>query len=170
VSGNYGDSIVSVYVQAVNGSNVSEWTFPVTLRIPARATLPLHYAFEQQDDSIFIRTLDHEIRMANSTKAYAGLYFPLLDFSTFYPYITSKTTKPVYNSSSHLRLSGIDRWVTLPYIDSFAGMTLSFRLAAASAGQSRVAVGVMTDPYDLSTFTQLGVFDGGAAEYIKYSS
>ena len=168
VSGNYGDSIVSVYVQAVNGSNVSEWTFPVTLRIPARATLPLHYAFEQQDDSIFIRTLDHEIRMANSTKAYAGLYFPLLDFSTFYPYITSKTTKPVYSNSSHLRLSGIDRWVTLPYIDSFAGMTLSFRLAAASAGQSRVAVGVMTDPYDLSTFTQLGVFDGGAAEYVKY--
>lgn len=166
VNGSYPDSIISVYVQAVNGGQQSEWAFPVTVRVPARVTLPIEYNFELTDSLIMVRLLENEIRMANTSKAYHGLYFPFLDLSTFYPSVTTATSKPTYEDS-HLKLSGIGRWVTLPYIDSFAGMTLTFRLAAASAGQSRVAVGVMTDPYDIATFEELAVFDGGAGAYVK---
>ena len=166
VNGSFPDSIVSIYVQAVNGGQQSEWAFPVTVRVPARATLPLVYDFNLTDSLMLVRLLDNEIRMANGSKAYHGLYFPFLDLSTFYPSVTTATTKPVYEGS-HLKLSGIGRWVTLPYIDSFTGMTLTFRLAAASAGQSRVAVGVMTDPYDIATFEELAIFDGGAGAYVK---
>ncbi len=163
VSGNFGDSIVAVYAQAVHGSNVSDWSFPVTRRIPARATLPLAYEFQKTAEATqFIRLQDNELRSTSSSKVYPGLYFPLKDYTSFYPKIV--TTSPKYDSA-HVLLQGIDRWMTLPYIDSFAGQMISFRLAAATDGQSRVAVGVMSDPYDLSTFTQLAVFNGEKNTY-----
>ncbi|MBR4546988.1 MAG: choice-of-anchor J domain-containing protein, partial [Paludibacteraceae bacterium] len=157
-----GDSIIMVYAQGVSGQNTSEWSFPTTLRIPARGTLPIHYEFEDAA-TLPIKSLDNEIHISNSNKTFPGLYFPLTDLSNYYP--KAQTSTPKYENSNHMLLQGLNNWMTLPYLDSFAGQMVSFQLAAATEGQSRVAVGVMRDPYDLSTFTQLAVFDGPKSAY-----
>ncbi len=165
VTGEFGDMVVCVYAQGVSGGNASEWSFPTTLLIPGRATLPLAYEFDQTADaSVLLKSLDNEIHAASTVKTFPGLYFPLSDFVNFYP--KSSTAAPSYYGG-HMLLQGFNRWVALPYVDSFAGQMVSFRLAAASAGQSRVAVGIMHDAYDLSTFTQLAVFDGPTGSYRK---
>lgn len=166
VSASLPDSVVAVYVQGVKNGVASEWSFPVIVRIPKRVSLPLDYRFEASEGLVTVINLDKEIRSTSTAKAPAGVYFKPVDFGYYYPALSSATATPLYDSA-HLILRGNDRWFTLPYIDSFAGQGLTFRLAAASAGQSRVAVGVMTDPYDLSTFTQLATFDGGDATYVK---
>ena len=165
VSGSYADSIVTVYVQGVNGSNQSEWAFPVTVRVPKYADVPLSYQFENEP-KILLRTLDNELISKSTKKSFAGLYFTLVDFSSYSPDTTKDNTQPKYQGR-HLLLQGTDRWFTLPYLESLESLSLSFYLAAPAIGQSRVAVGIMEDPYDLSTFTQLETFDGGAASYVK---
>ena len=165
VSGNYGDSIVAVYVQGVSAAGTSAWSFPVTLRVPGRATLPLAYEFDAESEaSLLLKSLDNEFTVNSTAKTYPYLYFPLNDFTNFYPKYSS--TSPKYNNSTHMVLQGIDNWITLPYIDSFDGQMLSFYLAAANQGESRVAVGIMSDPYYAATFTQLAVFEGKTT-YIK---
>ena len=165
VSGNYGDSIVAVYVQGVSAAGTSAWSFPVTLRVPGRATLPLAYEFDAESEaSLLLKSLDNEFTVNSTAKTYPYLYFPLNDSTYFYPMHSS--TSPKYNNSTHMVLQGIDNWITLPYIDSFDGQMLSFHMAAAHQGESRVAVGIMSDPYDAATFTQLAVFEGKTT-YIK---
>lgn len=166
VNAQLGDSIVAVYVQGVKNGVAGDWSFPVIVRIPARASLPLTYNFNETDPTVSLLSLDKELRSTSKATAAAGVYFTPLEYAYYYPALSKATTKPVY-SGAHLQLRGNDRWFALPYIDNLDNLGLSFRLAAASAGQSRVAVGVMTDPYDLSTFTQLATFDGGAATYVK---
>ena len=166
VNAQLGDSIVAVYVQGVKNGVAGDWSFPVIVRIPARASLPLVYNFNDNDPTVSLVSLEKELRSTSASKAAAGVYFTPLEYAYYYPALSKATTKPVY-SGAHLQLRGNDRWFALPYIDNLDNLGLSFRLAAASAGQSRVAVGVMTDPYDLSTFTQLATFDGGAATYVK---
>ena len=164
VSGNFGETVVSVYAQGVSGQNTSAWSFPTTLRIPARATLPLAYEFDATGDaSLLVKSLDNEIHITNSNKTFPGLYFPLLDLTNFYPKLSTST--PKYENTSHMLLQGLNQWVVLPYVDSFEGQMVSFRLAAATEGQSRVAVGIMKDAYDASTFTKLAEFDGPKSEY-----
>ena len=166
VTGEFGEQIVSVYAQAVSGSNTSAWSFPTTLRIPARASLPLAYEFDNSDDaSVAVKDLDNEIHIVSSAMTYPGLYFELLDLTNFYP--KASTATPKYNSTNHMLLQGTGRWMALPYVDTFDGQMISFRLAAATAGQSRVAVGIMRDAYNPETFTQLAVFDGTYNEYTK---
>ena len=166
VSGNYGDSIVAVYVQGVNAAGTSAWSFPVTLRVPGRATLPLAYEFNSESDaSVFVKSLDNEFTINSTAKTYPFLYFPLKDLTNFYPMYSSAT--PKYNNSTHVILQGLDQWMALPYIESFENKTLSFQLAAGNQGESRVAVGIMVDPYDLSTFTQLATFDGPSGTFMK---
>ena len=167
VAGSYGDQIVAVYAQAVSGTNTSAWSFPTTLRIPARATLPLAYEFDNTTDaSVLVRSLDNEIHLtSNTNKTFPRMYFPLLDLANFFPKLV--TTAPKYENTSHMLLQGQDQWIALPYVESFSGQMVSFRLAAATEGQSRVAVGIMRDAYDLSTFTKLAEFNGPLNAYRK---
>ena len=167
VSGSYADSIVAVYVQAVNGNDQSDWAFPVTVRVPKAATVPLDYQFESAP-KILLRSLENEVRTTNTKAGLADLYFTLVDFSSYYPDTTKNSDKKVPQyQGTHVLLQGADRWFALPYLESMESLSLSFYLAAPAIGQSRVAVGIMDNPYDLSTFTQLEVFDGGAASYVK---
>ena len=157
VSGNYGDSIVAVYVQGVSASGTSAWSFPVTMRIPARATLPLTYNITSgTNPTLPVASLDNELRYSTTAMTWPFFYFPLNDLS-FYPKKYSETVGGTYE----ILLTGVDEWATLPYIDSFEGQMVTFNLSANGDNRARVAVGIMSDPYDYSTFTQLAVFDGG---------
>lgn len=165
VSGNYGNQILCVYAQAASAGSTSIWTFPLTVRIPAQATLPLSYEFDSIQLSLPLTALDNELTTTSTAATFDGLYFPLKDYTSYYPKVVSSA--PKYNNTSHVVLQGIGQWMTLPYIESFAGQMVAFKLAASNEGQSRVAVGVMEDPYDASTFTQLAVFSGMPNSYMN---
>lgn len=165
--------IVLVYVQAVKNGVASEWSFPVTVRVPKTAVLPLKYTFDAGTySSVPLVQLNNEVHYTNTQEAFADVYFPLTDMMNRYPSVL--TTAPVH-SGGHLKLSGRDNYIVFPYTEHPDSLELQFYLSTGSwsttytsyAGNSRVAVGVMTEPYDLSTFVELARFDGSDKAYIK---
>ncbi len=165
---NIAGKTIKVYLQAVKNGVASAWSFPVTLRIPTMAVPPLELKMNIGYSSVSLYTLNNEIHYISSTKALDGVYFPLRAFEYVYPEVS--TSSPTYDGG-HLVLRGVDNYFVLPYVDRLDSLMLSFQLAlgysySSNAGQSRVAVGVMTDPYDLSTFTEIGRFDGESS-YVK---
>ena len=154
---------VKVYVQAVKNGVASAWSFPVTLRIPTEGVVPITLTMNSgKYTSVNLNTLNNEIHGHTSETAMGDVYFPLRAMQHIYPAVSSYS--PTYDGG-HLDLNGIDNYFVLPYLESLDSLMISFRLSVGSsyssyAGQSRVAVGVMTDPYDLSTFVELARFDG----------
>ena len=161
---------VKVYAQAVKNGVASAWSFPVTLRIPTEGVVPIKLTMNSGNyTSINLKTLNNEIHGHSSETAIGDVYFPLRAMEYIYPAISSSS--PTYDGG-HLNLNGIDNYFVLPYIESLDSLMISFRLSVGSsyssyAEQSRVAVGVMTDPYDLSTFVELGRFDGTIGSYLR---
>ena len=162
---------VCVYLQAVKNGVTSDWAFPVTLRVPTVGSLPITLDMNSDNAEISIYTFNNEIHYRSSAKTVNGIYFPLRSFD-YYP--TRSTSSPTYNGG-HLDLRGTDNYFVLPYVENMDSLVLSFRLSVGSwsssytsyTGQSRVAVGVMTDPYDLSTFVEVARFEGDDTKYIK---
>ena len=162
---------VCVYLQAVKNGVTSDWAFPVTLRVPTVGSLPITLDMNSDNAEISIYTFNNEIHYRSSAKTVNGIYFPLRSFD-YYP--TRSTSSPTYNGG-HLDLHGTDNYFVLPYVENMDSLVLSFRLSVGSwsssytsyTGQSRVAVGVMTDPYDLSTFVEVARFEGDDTKYIK---
>lgn len=161
---------VMIYAQAVKNGVASAWSFPVTLRVPTAGALPVELAMNTgtyTEEPLY--NLNNEIHSRSSEKALKDVFFPLRSFEYLYPKIS--TSSPVYDGG-HLDLNGIDNYIVLPYIDNVDSLLLTFRLSVGStyssyAGQSRVAVGMMTDPYDLSTFVEIAQFDGECGSYAK---
>ncbi len=160
---------VCVYLQAVKNGVSSDWSFPVTLRVPTVGSIPITLDMTGNAE-ISLYTLNNEIHYRSPAKTINGIYFPLRSFAN---YPTLSTSSPTYNGG-HLKLEGIDNYFVLPYVENVDSLMLSFRLSTGSwssytsyTGQSRVAVGVMTDPYDLSTFVEVARFDGDDTKYIK---
>ena len=162
---------VCVYLQAVKNGVSSDWAFPVTLRVPTVGSIPLTLDMNSDKAELSLYTFNNEIHYRSSAKTINGIYFPLRSFA-HYP--TRSTSSPTYNGG-HLKLESIDNYFVLPYVENIDSLMLSFRLSTGSwsssytsyTGQSRVAVGVMTDPYDLSTFVEVARFDGDDTKYIK---
>lgn len=159
---NIAGKTLKVYLQAVKNGVASAWSFPVTLRVPTQAVLPVELNMNTGYASVNLYALNNEIHHISSTKAIDGVYFPLRAFEYIYPEVSSSS--PTYDGG-HLVLRGVDNYFVFPYVEQVDSLMLSFQLAlgysySSNAGQGRVAVGVMTDPYDLSTFTEVGRFDG----------
>ena len=161
---------VCVYLQAVKNGVSSDWAFPVTLRVPTVGSIPLTLDMTGNAE-LSLYTFNNEIHYRSSAKTINGIYFPLRSFA-YYP--TLSTSSPTWNGG-HLNLQGTDNYFVLPYVENMDSLMLSFRLTTGSwsssyysyTGQSRVAVGVMTDPYDLSTFVEVARFEGDDTKYIK---
>lgn len=167
------DSILSgktvmVYVQAVKNGVESDWSFPVTIRVPKRATLPIDMTFSTSTYAeVALRTLNNEIHSTAATAACGDLYFPLTSFTNMYPAVSSAS--PKYDGA-HLNLNGIGNYCVLPYVEGgLDTLELTFRYASyGSDYQGKVAVGVMTDPYDLSTFVTVAEYDAvSGSKYAK---
>ncbi len=166
---------VVIYVQAVKNGVASDWAFPVTLRVPTVGVLPIELTMNTGAyQGIKVYTLNNEIHYKTTTDALGSVYFAPRGcdgYSNTYFYPVVSSSAPIYEGG-HLDLNGIDNYVAFPYIEDIDTLVLSFRLSVGTAsttyaGQSRVAVGVMTDPYDLTTFEELGQFEGGAGTYEK---
>lgn len=151
---------VSVYVG--QGGN---WAFPHSLRVPTEITA-LPYSLDFNTPAIIgLKKQGAEIASAAPASNGAGeVFWPL---GSWINYPQAQTDGPLYDGGYGLKLYGIDNYIVLPYLDNVTECELEFYLSAGSsnyAGCSRVAVGVMTDPYDLSTFTQLYTVEGAAGD------
>lgn len=159
---------VTVYVQAVKNGVASDWSFPVTIRVPKRATLPIDMTFNTGTYAeVALSSLNNEIHYTSSTKACEDLYFPLTSFTNMYPAVS--TVAPKYDGA-HLNLNGIGNYCVLPYVEGgLDTLELTFRYASYDSDyQGKLAVGVMTDPYDLSTFVKVAEYDAvSGSKYAK---
>ncbi len=167
---------VLVYLQAVKNGVASAWSFPVTLRVPTAGVVPIELTMNSNKyKEVRLDLLNHEIHgQTSGYKALDSVYFAPRGFdgnasAYFYPAVSTST--PIYDGG-HLNLNGVDNYFAFPYVEDVTSLMVSFRLAvgytsSSYAGQSRVAVGVMTDPYDLTTFVELGQFEGGTDTYVK---
>ena len=159
--------IVKIYVQAVKNGVASEWSFPLTLRVPTTGVVPISLTFNAGSYQTFsLKQLINEMHSPSSAGGIQQLFSPLKAIN-LYPSTNSNT--PTFDAA-YLLLNGIDNYIVLPYISDFTNLEVTFRLSAGSLSyenNSRVAVGVMTDPYDLSTFTELDRFDGPTGRFEK---
>ena len=159
---------VLVYVQGVTNGATSEWSMPLTVRVPQSGVVPMEWSFTTGTyDAILAQSLVNENHTVAAVGYAVGNLWSPMRSQDIYPVVS--TAQPVYDGA-YLLLNGVDNYIVLPYVNDLSSLELVFRLSAGSAsntGASRVAVGVMTDPTDLSTFTELGRYDGPAESYMK---
>ena len=164
--------IVTVYAQSVRGGVASAWSFPVTVRVPSKMPLledlqTFSIGFETTNGQLLLSTLNNEVRNAPQVQGSSAVFYPVTsidaDINNF-PKLSSSA--PNYSGSAHAVLMGIDSWFVLPEVqNNIRDIKLVFRFATLSGVAGRFAVGVMTDPYDLSTFEQIAAFSTQETEY-----
>lgn len=159
--------IVRIYAQAVKGGVTSDWCFPVTLRVPTHMSVPyINECNSGTDAFIQLNMLNSELRgVADAQKAMASVFFPLTAITADVKcHPTLESTAPNYDAA-HARLEGTDSYFVLPEVDEISTLKMIFRFATATGASGKMDVGVMTDPYDLSTFERLASFNTTVAEY-----
>ncbi|MBQ9340679.1 MAG: choice-of-anchor J domain-containing protein [Paludibacteraceae bacterium] len=164
--------VVTVYLRAAKNGALSDWSFPVTLRVPTQ--MPeltdennFTISFETSGGTQYLNTLNNVLREAPALVGPSSVFYPVTSFDAdrnSYPKLSN--TAPNY-SGTHAVLSGVDSWFALPETqNNISELKLVFRYASPVASQpARIAVGVMTDPYDLSTFEQLAEFSTSDVTY-----
>ena len=158
-------NVVIAYVQGVKNGVASEWSAPLTLHVPTTGVVPMFFDFTT-NAKFYIRNLVNEHHAMKSTEGFKDLISPMLLFDN---YPTAAYATPVFDGA-FLKLYGVDNYVAFPYVADLSQLEISFRLSSGSstyAGSGRVAVGVMTDPYDLSTFEEIARFDAADGSYKK---
>lgn len=157
------NQIVFVYTRTHKGNATSAWSFAKAIRVPGKMpeiTDEASYteSFES-GNTLSLNTLEQENRLAASFRGISSVYFPLQAVdATINTYPLCVSTQPNYRGS-HAQLCGIDSWFVLPETDSINTLKTIFRYASHAEARGKLAVGVMTDPYDLSTFTQMAEFE-----------
>ena len=157
--------IVVAYAQGVKNGVASEWSAPLTLHVPTTGVLPMFFNFST-NATFNLQNLVNELHTSSSYKGFTELISPILLLDN---YPSPLTSAPVYDGA-YLKLNGVDNYVAFPYVTNPSQLEIVFRLSSGSttyAGSGRVAVGVMTDPYDLSTFVELGRFDAADGTFAK---
>lgn len=161
---------VLVYTQAVKNGVASDWSFPVTVRVPVKVTIPYTNSLESAGGQLLLKDMNHEVRTVASYQGVNHLYYlytampaSMTDAKSV---PTLSSAKPNYRGA-HAELNGNNTWFTLPEMDNISSLKLTFRYATADSKRGKLEVGVMTDPYDLSTFTHLATFSAENSIYTR---
>lgn len=150
--------MVRVYVRSEKNGEASAWSAPVTLRVPTAMVLPYTNSCEVAGGQQYVRTLADEVRTNSTQQAMSSVFYPVRALPTdvkLYPTLASTT--PNYRGA-HAVLEGAGSWFALPEVSNVSEVKMIFRLATLSGKRASVEVGVMTDPYDASTFTRVSTF------------
>lgn len=163
-----------IYTRSTRFEQHSAWSFPVTLRVPAAMpavtdAAPYKESFEPSSGEILLSGLAKELRLSGQPRGAASVFYPLTNITptlNAYPRISSAAPNAV---GSHLQLCGTDTWFVLPETTTDL-QQLKMVFSHATSTQTSVGklqVGVMTDPYDLTTFTPLASFNADAPAYSR---
>ncbi|MBR1630590.1 MAG: choice-of-anchor J domain-containing protein, partial [Paludibacteraceae bacterium] len=166
-----------VYVQSVSGTQTSAWSLPVQIRLPEHVgTMPVTYGFESEYDSTYL--ISERLRYYSYTSTYSlpsyVLYKPDTVGTSYWPYITTSTSTNAgaNGSKGYLIFNKLGQCVVFPEVDAVNKIILDFYIEEYSSSTTykeaaAVEVGVMTDPYDTTTFHSMGVYKAEA--YNQYN-
>lgn len=134
-----------VYVQAVDGENASAWSYRYPfVTIAEKKAVPYSFDFEQASGKTY--TIGD---VATQYPTEIGIF----SNDPEYPHLV--TSNP-HGGNSALYLTkdyGNDSWITIPMVDSLAGLQVKFFLSGSSyPTQASATIGVMTNPMDINTF------------------
>lgn len=134
-----------VYVQAVDGENASAWSYRYPfVTIAEKKAAPYSFDFEQASGKTY--TIGDN---ATPYPTEIGIF----SNNPEYPHIVASNP---HSGSSCMTLTkdwGNDSWITLPMVDSLAGLQVKFYLRCSSNPlEANATVGVMTNPMDINTF------------------
>ena len=167
------NQIVHVYTRAHANNSTSAWSFAKTIRVPSAMPVltdstSFVLSFEGGND-LNLNQLDQEARIENTFRGTSSLYYTLgaVDQSiNTYPMCVG--TAPNYSGhGAHMQFCGSDSWFVLPEATDLNTLKMVFRHASLENMRGKLAIGVMTDPYDLSTFTQVAMFEAEGKRYVR---
>lgn len=166
---NWSGKSITVFVQSVNGDAVSPWTASQRYQVPmaiAQADLPFVTSFEPSEgDSYSIVDISNFVnwRSSTTTKHVKFITFPKENYTvseqTEVPAGMMGGNGPVWDGHYVLRVYD-DSYLVFPYVENASKMKMSFFAMAQTRGGQAVECeyGVMTDPYDVSTFVKTATF------------
>jgi hypothetical protein len=138
-------TIYYVYVRAIKGSDKSPWSSPVIFHTECEPmALPYSYDFEDDELPVSWSTI-------NTNTSYCGVNIMAPSSSS------SNRTLAFYRGSSTGTLVAV-----LPEVDAaypLNGYQISFDACYANNNGGKLAIGIMTDPTDFSTFTLIEEVD-----------
>jgi hypothetical protein len=138
-----------VYVQALGADSAkSAWSYRYPfVTIAAPKAVPYTFDFEQASG---VYTIGDN----------ATMYPKEIGIFSNDPEYPHNVSSNAHGGTSCLNLTkdwGNDSWITLPQIESLAGMQVTFYLSGSSTPtQANATIGVMTNPMDINTFIPVG--------------
>ena len=186
-----GGKIVQVYMRAVSGTEVSKFTTPKKVLVPQKFTEKIFVDFETSEGANIWKPAQLSYFSTTTVYDYPFPYSIVSSPQKFttatprYPYAyvsTSTSQKPGYNSMGYVQLAkekmsgstvcecGYDQvvgdYIALPEVEDLKTVYLSFYMKYYSTkGNSNMAVGVMSDPFDPATFDTLAIFANNEDEW-----
>lgn len=157
------NKLVQVYAQAVKGSVESAYSLPIVKKVPGvRDTLPYEITFNGK----LYETYDYRVLYNYGRSTTSRLSIPWdLNYSAVLDNGNVARTPWYYSSAPGIVMTYVGEYIALPAINNLKDTYIRFSFSPYYSSEgyvddARLAIGVMTDPYDLSTFDSLAVFDG----------
>lgn len=194
-----GGQLLEIFAQNINAAGAGEWSLPVTTRPPmflSQDKLPFKIDWEETDtwSERQLHPFGSEGVNYNyptsiiTSSQYAPNYYGL---NSSYLSLSSGTESQEGVSSKHyvwMKLQGnrvtkgdpdlytfkhkYGDYFAVPQVADLKKVLLKFymkRYSSTAEGSARVAVGVMSDPYDMSTFETVATFDANSMNYEPFS-
>ncbi|MCQ2332985.1 MAG: fibronectin type III domain-containing protein [Paludibacteraceae bacterium] len=147
-------------IQAVGADTLSAWSQPMNFYTSAEIELPYMTSFEEAEGTY-------------SMEGAASVLYPInwLSYSNDadHPYLYTTYMRTGQRDMYMSKDPGNDSWMVSPMIENLMGQEMFFYLKASTTTYdgSKALVGVMEDPSDLSTFTQIAEFTATSADFVK---
>ena len=179
------DKVIVAFVQTVDGNNTSEWSLPQSHIMP-------NYIKEYPYNISFKQAKCKHSLLEVSGRYHYGSVSSKMPEGLLTKYDASKYDLPTLGISS-TGLSGYDdaayvywmqwtkimsevreQYAAFPMVDDVTKVIFSFQAAAGSstsghpADIGRIAIGVMEDPYDFSTFVPIDTVQPPLGKYAKF--
>lgn len=177
--------IIVAFVQTIDGSNTSEWSLPQSHIMPDYIkSYPHNISFKTANSKYTLLDISGRYHYGSvSSPAPEGL-LTKYDVSRFnLPTLGSSATGMsgyddaayvYWLQSAKIKSAVKEHYAAFPMVDDVTKVIFSFHAAAASSTSGypedigRIAIGVMEDPYDFSTFVPVDTVQPALGRYAKY--
>lgn len=183
---------VQVYMRATDGTNYGSYTVPTKVLVPMKMTEDILLTLEVKE-GLDVWTPKMVKNFSNDTYTYPFPYEIISTPQNFYdniakyPYAYVGTMGNGHESCGRIQLGKyqsvedatqevvyeqpVGDYIALPEVDNLDDVYLSFyMLAYNNEHVSRVAVGMMTDPFDPTTFDTISVFEENEAKWQPFTA
>lgn len=180
-----GGKFVQVYMRGTDGTNFGDFTLPVKVLVPMKVKDEITITFETAD----MTNNSWQPKLLNNFSASTNsVNFPFAVITTPQNYCSTNPSYPStysstgygYNSNGCCMIGKelqefaegnprctqeIGDYIALPEVEDIKKTILEFYMKGYDKGTGCVAVGVMTDPFDVNTFDTIGIFEELNEEY-----